>query len=58
MYWTFENFNPRLQALAPEVRKKALAIARQLMKKGEISEERALKQAIVRAEEWLYNSEG
>lgn len=58
MNWTFENFKPHLENLTPQTREKALEIAEQLMQKGGISEERAITEAIVRAEEWFYNSEG
>ncbi|MDC7999961.1 hypothetical protein POV26_02845 [Aequorivita todarodis] len=58
MNWTFRNFKPEIDKLAPQVREKAMEIANQLMEKGGISEENAIQQAIVRAEEWFYNSEG
>ncbi|CAM3414910.1 hypothetical protein [Aequorivita lipolytica] len=58
MNWTFENFKPALDNLTPQVREKAVKIAHKLMEQGGISEERAIQQAIVRAEEWFYNSEG
>ncbi len=58
MNWTFENFKPALDNLTPQVREKALQIANKLMEQGGISEENAIQQAIVRAEEWFYNSEG
>ncbi|SRX55930.1 hypothetical protein [Aequorivita sp. CIP111184] len=56
--WIFENFKPALDGLTPQVKQKALEIAQQLMKKGGISEEKAIQQAIVEAEEWFYDSEG
>lgn len=58
MNWTFDNFKPKLDNLTPQVREKALEIAEQLMKKGGISEEKAIQLAVVRAEEWFYDSEG
>ncbi|WP_165586700.1 hypothetical protein [Aequorivita vladivostokensis] len=58
MQWTFENFKPKLENLTPEVREKALQIAHQLMEKGGISEEKAISEAIVKAEEWFYDLEG
>ncbi len=58
MNWIFENFKPALDSLTPQVRNKAIEIAHQLMEQGGISEEKAIQQAIVRAEEWFYNSEG
>ncbi len=58
MEWTFEDFKTDLDNLTPQVRAKALQIATELMKEGNISEKKALDQAIMRAEEWLYDSEG
>lgn len=58
MNGTFENFKPQLENLTPQAREKALEIAEQLMQKGEISQDRAITEAIVRAEEWFYNPEG
>lgn len=58
MEWTFENFKPALDSLTPQIYNKAIEIAQQLMKQGGISEEKAIEQAIVRAEEWFLNSEG
>ncbi len=58
MQWTFENFKPKLENLTPEVREKALQIAHQLMEKSGISEEKAISEAIVKAEEWFYDLEG
>ena len=58
MDWIFENFKAELNNLTPEVRKKALEIAEKLMKKGGVSEDEAMREAIVQAQEWLYDSEG
>ncbi|QQX76267.1 MULTISPECIES: hypothetical protein [Aequorivita] len=58
MKWTFENFKPKLQNLAPEVREKAIEIAQELMQKGGISEEKAISKAIIEAEEWFYDLGG
>ncbi len=58
MNWIFENFKPELDNLTPHVREKALEIANRLMEQGGISEEKAIQQAIVQAEEWFYDSEG
>lgn len=58
MNWTSENFKPKLENLTPEVREKALEIAHEMMEKGGISEEKAIKEAIIRAEEWFYHCEG
>jgi uncharacterized protein YdaT len=58
MDWTFENFKADLNDLTPEVREKALRIAKDLMKKEGISDNEAMRRAIVQAQEWLYDSEG
>lgn len=58
MDWIFENFKAELNNLTPEVREKALKIAKKLMKKGGLSEDEAMRKAIVQAQEWLYDSEG
>tara|TARA_R110000823_G_scaffold311448_1_gene437001 strand:+ start:17454 stop:17630 length:177 start_codon:yes stop_codon:yes gene_type:complete len=58
MNWTSENFKPKLENLTPEVREKALEIAHELIKKGGISEKKAISKAIVKAEEWFYNLKG
>lgn len=58
MEWTFENFKAELKDLTPEVRNRAMEIAHQLRKKGEISESEAIKEGIKRAEEWFLDSEG
>ena len=58
MDWTFENFKADLNDLTPEVREKALKIAKDLMKKEGISDNEAMRRAIVQAQEWLYDSEG
>ena len=58
MEWTFENFNTDLDRLNPEVRKKALEIARKLMVGGKHSESQAIKEAILQAQEWFYDLEG
>lgn len=58
MDWTFENFKADLNHLSPEVRSKALEIAKKLMEKDGLSDHEAMRKAIVQAQEWLYNSEG
>lgn len=58
MDWTFENFKADLNDLTPEVREKALKIAKDLMKTEGISDNEAMRRAIVQAQEWLYDSEG
>lgn len=47
-----------LKDLTPEVQEKAKEIAEKLSKESEYSEERIIKEAIKRAQEWLYNAEG
>ncbi len=58
MNWTFENFKADLDNLTPDVRKRAVEIAQKLKKKGDISEDEAIKEGIKRAEEWFLDSEG
>lgn len=58
MEWTFNNFKADLENLTPEVRKVAIDIAEKLMKKGDISEDQAIKEGIKRAEEWFLDSLG
>jgi len=52
MDWTFEEFRTELDALNPSVRKKAIEIAE------DFSKEKAIKKAVVMAEEWFYDLEG
>lgn len=58
MEWTFENLDLHLKDLTAELRLKARKIAEELMKKKNFSEKEAIKEAIKRAQEWLYDSEG
>lgn len=58
MEWTFEDFETDLKDLAPKVRIKALEIANKLKKKENYSKDKAIKEAIVRAQEWFYDTEG
>lgn len=58
MDWTFENFRAELNDLTPEVREKALKIAKRLQKEEGISDDEAMRKAIVEAQEWLLDSEG
>lgn len=58
MEWTFENFKLELDALEPNVRKKALEIAEQLMTSENCSEATAIKKGISRAEEWFMDIGG
>lgn len=58
MEWTFENFKPELDSLEPNVRKKAMEIARKLMQQENHSEATAIKEGIARAEEWFMDIGG
>ena len=58
MEGTFKNFKSDLDSLKPTVKKKALEIAKKLMKKENISEKEAITKAIKRAKEWHYEIEG
>lgn len=54
----FEDFKTDLDSLNPPVRKKALEIAKQLVEEKNYSKEKAITEAIVKAEEWFYDLEG
>ncbi len=56
-HWTFEGFQPELDALAPRIREKALTIAQDLVTQQGLSEEKALQEGIKRAGEWFYDLE-
>lgn len=58
MKWTFENIDLHLKDLTVEIRQKAKEIAEELKTKENYTEERAVKEAIKRAQEWLFDSEG
>lgn len=58
MEWTFENIDTHLKDLTPEVRQKTKEIAEKLKKKKGYSEEKAIREAIKQAQEWLFDSEG
>lgn len=58
MEWTFENLDIHLNDLTIEMRQRARKIAEELIKKKNYTEEKAIKEAIKRAQEWLYDSEG
>lgn len=53
MDWMFEDFKTDLDAVNPMVREKALAIAKELIEKKDISAKEAITEAIMRAEEWF-----
>ncbi|MGB3776294.1 MAG: hypothetical protein WA951_13640 [Leeuwenhoekiella sp.] len=54
----FEDFKTDLDALNPTVKKKALEIAKKLVEEKDYPKEKALDEAITRAEEWFYDIEG
>ena len=58
MDWTFEEFRTELETLNPVVRKKAIEIANDLIEKEGLSQDLAIKKAVVMAEEWFYDLEG
>lgn len=58
MEWTFEDFDAELKDLIPDVRKKALEIAKKLMEEEKLTKEEAIEKAIARAEEWFFDREG
>lgn len=58
MEWTFEEFKTSLDDLHPEVKEKALAIAKKLVLEKEYSRENAIKKEILKGEEWFYDLEG
>lgn len=57
-HWTFEGSHAKLDQLDPRTRSKAVEIAHGLMENGKLSEEEAIEEAIIRAEEWFYGTEG
>ncbi|MCK7591309.1 hypothetical protein M0G43_12045 [Subsaxibacter sp. CAU 1640] len=58
MDWMFDDFKTELDALNPTVREKALEIAKELVQEKDLSAKEALKEAIIRAEEWFYDLGG
>ncbi len=58
MDWTFENFNVELDSLNPQVKSKAIEIARNLINQENYSEKEAIHEGIKKAEEWFYDLEG
>lgn len=58
MDWMFDDFKTELDSLNPTVREKALEIAQELVQKKDLSAKEALKEAIIRAEEWFYDLGG
>ncbi len=58
MKWTSENFPLEMSDLEPHVREKAIEIANQLKKEGQVKELSVVEEAIKRAQEWFLNMEG
>ena len=59
MNWTFENFEPELADLDPQVKEKAIELAIQFLEAGKFPDQyQALKEGIKQAEEWFLNLEG
>jgi len=58
MEWTFEEFKTRLDELHPEIKEKAIEIAKKLVMEKSYTRENAIKEGVVKAEEWFYDLEG
>jgi len=58
MEWTFEEFKTSLDELHPEIKEKAIEIAKKLVIEKSYTRENAIKEGIVKAEEWFYDLEG
>lgn len=54
----FDEFEPKLKELKPEVKEKTLEIAGKLLTEKSLSREEALKKGIKQAEEWFFDLEG
>lgn len=54
----FENLPEDLKDLKPKVKEKALEIALKLSKEKKYQGEELIREAVKRAEEWFYESEG
>ena len=57
MPWTPDRYPPAMRALAPEVRRKAIAIANALLAEGH-EERRAIRIGIAKAKEWAMHHPG
>lgn len=57
MEWTFEDTGDNLKDLNPQVRQKAMEIAKRLMEEKEYTEGEAIKEAIKQAEEWFLDKQ-
>jgi uncharacterized protein YdaT len=58
MPWTFKTTGVKLDQLQPHVREKAIEIAEKLIKEQHWPEQKAIKEAIRRAEEWGMDEAG
>lgn len=58
MDWMFKDFKTDLASLSPKIREKALEIAGKLVKEKDYTKKEAIKEGIVKAEEWFYDIEG
>ncbi|TLP74371.1 hypothetical protein [Maribacter sp. ACAM166] len=56
--WTFEDFHAKLDELDDDIRSKVLEIVDGLMESGQYTENGAIQEGIVQAEEWFYSLEG
>jgi len=55
MEWTFEEFKTSLDGLHPAVKEKALEIAKSLVIEKNYTKGNAIKEGIMKAEEWFYD---
>jgi len=58
MEWTFEEFKTSLDGLHPSVKEKALEIAKSLVIEKNYTKGNAIKEGIMKAEEWFYDLGG
>ena len=58
MEWTFEEFKTSLDDLHPAVKQKALEIAKSLVIEKNYTKGNAIKEGIMKAEEWFYDLGG
>ena len=58
MEWTFEEFKASLDGLHPAVKQKALEIAKSLVIEKNYTKGNAIKEGIMKAEEWFYDLGG
>ena len=58
MEWTFEEFKTSLDDLHPDVKEKAIEIAKKLVLEKNYTRQNAIKEGIRKAEEWFYDLKG